>query len=34
MVMVIISRIIIIIERMLVMLEYKKGGKNKYYRLY
>ena len=33
MVPVIIIRIIII-ERMLVALEYKKGGKDKYYRLY
>ena len=30
---VIITRIIII-ERILVALEYKKGGKNRYYRLY
>ena len=33
MVPVIITRIIII-ERMLVALEYKKGGKDRYYRLY
>jgi len=32
-VLVIIARIIII-ERMLVALEYKKGGKDGYYRLY
>jgi hypothetical protein len=32
-VLVIITRIIII-ERILVALEYKKGGKNRYYRLY
>ena len=32
-VLVIIIRIIII-ERMLVALEYKKGSKNRYYRLY
>jgi hypothetical protein len=30
---VIITRIIII-ERILVVLEYKKGGKDRYYRLY
>ena len=30
---VIIARIIII-ERILIVLEYKKGGKNRYYRLY
>ena len=33
MVLVIIARIIII-ERMLVALEYKKGSKDRYYRLY
>jgi hypothetical protein len=32
-VLVIITRIIII-ERILVALEYKKGGKDRYYRLY
>jgi hypothetical protein len=32
-VLVIITRITII-ERILVVLEYKKGGKNRYYRLY